>query len=466
MELDPLLDRSNELARLEETWSRTSTGRHQLAIVWGRRRVGKTFLLSHLAKDKRAVFFAATQQAETVELGRLHEAVTRDLSAADGDSTGGGFASWEAALRFLGAAARREPLLAIIDEVPYLTRSTTGFASVVQSVWDHLPRDSHLMLVLTGSAIGTIESMMGPRGPLRGRPDLALRLDPLDPLEARAFLPKLEPVRLLEAYAACGGYPLHLKAWDQQASTKANLIRLAGTAGGILLEDATGILREELPDTGGYPRILAAIGRGRTRMSEIKADAEQRIEHPLDVLVRSGFVRRAVPVGAGKRARPLYQIDDVYLSFWFSVLYSDLAHIEAGQGRAVLARRRASWEQHLGSVFEEQARRHAARLVADGGLPEDLVVGRWWASTGEPCEVDVLGLRDARTYLLGEVKWQQRPLGLRDLRALIGKADRVPRPVDDPLFALWGRSGIDVDVEHAGARGFSLEDMLSAGGPS
>lgn len=462
MALDPLLARESELLVLEEAWKRALVGQPQLVIVWGRRRVGKTFLLSHFSRGKRTIFFPATRQAEAIELRRLHETLSRDLGSAAADLTGGGFSSWEAALRFLAASARDEPLLLVVDEVPYLAQSTPGFPSIVQSVWDHLGRGTRFMMVLTGSAVGTVESMLGPGGALRGRPTATLRLDPLDLLSARRFLPKLEDTRFFEAYAACGGYPLHLKAWKQGESTEANLLRLAGVAGGILLEDAASILHEELPDVGGYPRILAAIGRGRTRISEIADEAGQRIEHPIDVLRRAGFVRRSVPIGAPRKARPLYEIADVYLAFWFAVLYSDLAHVEAGQGRAVLRRRRPEWQRHLGWTFEEEARSHAARLVARGEiLPEDLVVGRWWTSSGEPCEVDVLGMRGSRTYLLGEARWQNRPLGVRELRSLVQKTKRVPKPVDDPQYALWGRGGVDKDARSTGVLSFDLRSMLS-----
>jgi AAA+ ATPase superfamily predicted ATPase len=314
------------------------------------------------------------------------------------------------------------------------------------------------MLVLTGSAVGTIEGMLGAGGALRGRPTRTVRLDPLDAVAARVFLPRLDATRYFEAYAACGGYPLHLRQWDQAASTDENLARLAGAAGGILLEDANGILREELPDVGGYPRILAAIGRGRTRAGQIAADADQRIVHPLEVLVRSGFVRRSVPVGAPRRARPLYEIDDPYLAFWFGVLYADLHLIEAGQGRAVLRARRPSWQRHLGWVFEELARAHARRLVADGTLAEDLVVGRWWTSSGPPLVVDVLGLRRSRATLVGEARWQERPLGRRDVDALRVKAARLPNVVEDPKLAFWSRGGLTVEAENV--RSFGLAAAL------
>ena len=460
MRLERLLNRDSELRRLETAWESAAAGTPQLVLLWGRRRVGKTFLLAHFVQGKRAVYFGATQQAEAVELGRLAEAVRRDLGERIADLAGGGFASWEAALRFVEALADEEPLAVVLDEVPYLARSTRGFASVVQAVWDRLGSGSKLMLVLTGSAVGMIEDMLGAGGPLRGRPTVALRLDPLGAVEAQVFLPRLGPVEYLEAYAACGGYPLHLKSWDESASRETNLAALAGVAGGILLEDAAGILGEELPDVGGYPRILAAIGRGRTRLSEIAAEAGQRVEHPLGVLLRAGFVRRSVPVGAPRRARPLYEIADPYLAFWFGVLYSDLPQIEAGQGRAVLRRRRPQWQRHLGWVFEEAARAHAARLVVRGELPQDLVVGRWWAASGEPCELDVVGLRGSTAHLVGEARWQERPLGARDLRELAERAARLPRLAREPVFAFWGRGGVDAELESAGVLGFDAKQVL------
>jgi hypothetical protein len=249
-------------------------------------------------------------------------------------------------------------------------------------------------------------------------------------------------------------------AWNEDADTAANLLALAATPGGILLEDAAGILREELSDVGGYARVLGAIGRGRTRYSAIASEAQQRIEHSLDVLVTSGFVRKALPVGAPRGARPDYEIDDPYLAFCFGVLYSSLPEIETHQGPAVLARVEPAWQRHLGAVFEETARAHARRLVERGELPSDLVVGRWWSSSGEPCEVDVLGLLGTHTHLLGEARWQQRPLDRRDLEMLHRKVTRVPHPSEAPIYALWGRGGVDSDVRRAGGLGFDVEQML------
>lgn len=458
-----LLDRKHELGQLEAAWQQAQRGAPQLVALWGRRRVGKTFLLSHFAGARRTVFYTATQQAERVELGRLGEAVRQGLGEDALDLAGGTLSNWEAALRYFAALAQKEPLLVVLDEVPYLAHSTPGFASIVQTVWDHLQASTRLMLVLTGSAIGTVERMLGGRGPLRGRPTLQLRLDPVTLTGAREFLPKLEADQLLEAYAACGGYPLHLLSWDQNDSSDTNLLRLAGSAGGILLEDAESILEEELADSAGYARVLAAIGRGRTRYSEIANEAQQRVEYPIETLTRTGYVAKQLPVGSSRGARPSYQIADPYLAFWFSVLYADRAEIYSGQGRVVLRRRKPQWQRQLGATFEAAARGHARRLVKRSDLPQ-LLIGRWWASKGQPCEVDVLGLEGAKTRLLGEVKWQNKPLGRRELATLKANLQLVPQPVDRPLFALWGRNGVDPDVldqADSDVVGFDIEDVIA-----
>lgn len=461
MALRPLLGRDDERRSLEEAWRRAADGAPQLVLLWGRRRVGKTFLLSHFVQGKPAVFFGATEQAEAIELSRLAEATRRDLGDTVADLIGGRFASWEAALRFFAALAVERPVCLVIDEAPYLTKSTPGFASIVQSVWDRLTPGTHLLVVLAGSAVGTMEAMIGGGGPLRGRPTLTLRMDPLDVWGARAFLPRLSAEQVVEAYAACGGYPLHLLAWDQSVGTETNLLRLAGQAGGLLLDDARLILREELSESGGYARILAAIGRGRTRPSQIAGEVGQRIERPLDILCSIGMVRRVLPIGAPRGARPSYEIADPYLAFWFRVLYSEIDRIEGGQGRPVLQGRRPEWERHVAWVFEEAARGHAVRLVRSGGLPEDLLVGRWWRLGLDPCEIDVLGLRRGRAALLGQVRWQRRPVAGRDLRELVAKVACAPDPLDDPILAFWSRAGADPEVTAAGARSFDVEAMLA-----
>jgi uncharacterized protein len=442
--LGQLHDREEELAALVDLARRAAAGRAQLVVVSGHRRVGKTYLLHHLLgrlNGHRTAMHSATEQSEAVELQRFAATVAPAFPDEPFLARGSTMADWEQALTGIADAARRRPVTLVIDEAPYLSRSTPGFASIVQTVWDRIAVTAdpvHLLLVLTGSAAGVMDQMVGPGGPLRGRVSRHLRLRPFDLPTVHRIL-GTSPVATIEAYAACGGWPLHVAAWDPVVDTATNVLRLAGQPGGLLLEDADLILRE-LPDAPGFGRVLAAIGRGRTRYNDIAIDADQRIEYPLAFLVDSGLVTRGTPVGAPRRARPHYAIVDPYLRFWFTVLYSDRARIEGGLGRAVLQAREGLWRHHVAWVFEEAARAHAQRLLSASEAGRETLVGRWWGQGRQPEEVDVLGLRDGRTVLIGEAKWSAGPFDRRWLAELDRKLTLVPEPVADPLRWMWTRA--------------------------
>lgn len=457
----PLLDRKRELARLADAW-RAAAQTPQFIAVEGRRRVGKTYLLSHFAAGQRGLFFGATRQSEAVELQRLHETVERDMGPQVAALTGGGFQSWSAAFKFFFALAERQPTVVVLDEIPYLTGSTPGFASILQYEWDHRPRDARLLLITSGSAIGTMTAMFGPRGPLRGRPTGTLQVEPLSAYDARPFLPTLAADKFIEAYAACGGYPLHLEKWDPRRSTDANLIELAASAGGLLLDDAQSIVREELAATSTHAMVLSEIGRGHSKFSQISSALRgKRIAYSLSLLERAGFIRKAVPLAAPKGAHGHYEIGDAYLNFWHRVLASDVNLIEAGQGTAVIARRREEWAKHVRWTFEEAARDHARRLAASGGLPKDILLGRWWRhDRGLDIEIDVLGIQGHKTTLIGGARWSDKPLPLSVLTELERMAAHVPKAAQTITYALWARSGVDTAITRRGARTFTVAEML------
>lgn len=451
-----LIGRDQELADLAGAWALASSGVPQLAVVWGRRRVGKTFLLTHFAEAKRAVYFTATRQdSNERQLARLTDRIREQLGGEVEDLLSAPFQDWESALRFLVRLAEAGPLLVVIDEAPRLLASQPDFADMVSAVWENRVREQQVMLVLTGSAVSVMEQMLGARGGLHRRAALELRLDPFAVREARAFLPDIPAADFLTAYAVCGGYPLHLEQWDQAADVEANVRRLAYEPTGILVRDAMDIIGEDLDWRGGYERVLAAIGFGARRRSRIAGRAQQRIDYTLERLRRAGYVRRAVPVGS-VAADPLYEIADTYLAFWFGVLRDDADLIEGGQGAAVRRRTAPRLDQHRARVFESACRDHAALLARDGEFPADMIIGRWWRD--EITEIDVLGISGDRTALLGECRWQTAPLTDRDVLELQRKITFVPEPADDIRLLFWTRSG--ATEPGFPARAYSVEDVV------
>lgn len=455
-----VVGRSAELAALDAAWQRAATAEPQLAVIWGRRRVGKTFLLSHFARDKRAVYFTATRQdSEDRQLRRFAERVREQLGDEVRDLVPTTFAGWEAALRFVARLAEAAPLLVVVDEAPRLTGPHADFADTVSAVWENHIRDQRLMLVLSGSAVAVMEQMLGPHGGLHRRAGLERRMDPFSLLDARSFQPDLPADDFLQAYAACGGYPLHLLRWSATRTVAENLAELAFTPGGLLLRDAPDILSEDLDWRGGYERVLVAMAGGARRRSRIAGRAQQRIDYTLDRLRRAGYVQVVRPLGTGGPAA-LYEIADGYLAYWFAVLRDDADLIEGGQGPAVWHRTHGRWQTHLGRVLELAAREHTQRMVSAGELPPETVVGRWWKD--ETAEIDVLALARGGPVLVGECRWQTKPATERDLAELRRRATHLPQPGAEGLvYAFWSRGGADPALRrHPDVRAFGPADIL------
>lgn len=463
--LRPLRERDTEQRELRDAFRVALSGRPQLVVISGPRRVGKTLLVRHALEaashTMTTVYFEATQAGAPEQLRRFHQALGAALPSS-ALPPGSAPRTWEEALGLAAFAARSVPLVVAIDEATYLMASTPGFSSMVQAVWDAIDVEAappRLALVLTGSAMGLIDEALSGQGALFRRPTLARRIEPFNAAEAYRFTGRPDPTALFEAYAACGGYPLHLDTWDFTQATGENLLRLAASPGGILLEGGALVLagmRES------YRQVLMAVGQGRSKTSEIANETGARSERGIEALLRARIVQAARPLGAPAQARAIYRVEDPYLRFWFRVLANHVQSIESGQGSQVLRHVEGAWQEQLGWAFEVAARLHAAGLAEAGVLPAGTLTGEWWTTSGQPTQVDVLGLLDHRSVALGEVRWQARPLGRSDLDGLAVKLRLVPNPVAQPTLLLWGRHGIRDGLSVGTVRGFDLADVLGA----
>jgi AAA+ ATPase superfamily predicted ATPase len=452
-----LIGREREQQALAQAWRHAEAGEPQLAMVWGRRRVGKTYLLTDVAATRRSIYFTATRQdTEARQLQRFTDRLREQFGESVLDLMTGPFTTWESVLRFIIRLAEREPLMVVIDEAPRLTSAAGNFGDVVSAVWENHVRDQKLLLTLSGSAVAVMEEMLGPHGGLHRRATVELRMDPFSFREATAFQPNLSGEEFVQAYAACGGYPLHLRRWAADLGVAGNLSELAFTPGGILLRDAVDILSEDLDWRGGYERVLALISSGVRRRSRIAGRAQQRIDHTLDRLRRAGYVRQVHSVGAHAASDPLYEISDDYLTFWFSVLRDDADLIEGGQGEAVRRRTEGRWQTHLGRVLESAARSQVQHMVSEGQLPPDTIVGRWWWD--ETAEIDVCAVTpDGEPVLVGECKWRSKPISTRELFDLRRKAMMVGSGTSTPQLAFWSRGA---RARQDDVRGFNCDDLL------
>jgi AAA+ ATPase superfamily predicted ATPase len=403
-----------------------------LAVVSGRRRVGKTALIDQFARERRAIFLPGTRAPVGEALRRLEDRIRGVLPPRPGDLLDlGHLPSWDAALGYLVARASEEPLVLVLDEFPYLCEADATLPSTVQARWDHRGNSS-LSLVLAGSHVGLMEELVAADAPLFGRADAHLRLLPFTWREARLLVGGDDPTTWLEAFCTVGGMPRYLSLWDPRADLLTNLTELLDGPGAPLSEEGTVVLQELTPGSAAA-RVLEMVALGAYTFSAIRDRtglAPASTSDALALLEALGLVDRMTPVGedARRTRRVRYEVRDAFLRLWLAVVLPHREAFELGRGSSVLA-------SHRTTLAESQQR--SLRTVLRDVLAErhQADCGPWWSSIGGE-EVDGLALAGGAAVAAGSAQWTTNADGDRERKRIRVALDGSPHATPDDLVVL------------------------------
>lgn len=419
------IGREDDLEQLQE---RYQARKAQMVFVYGRRRVGKTELLTRFSNGKPTVFFAAQNATKEEQLASFSRLMFE--AGAPGKDYLRQYPDWGSALSELARmpepsnGARR---LIVFDEFPYLVKSDPSLPSVLQNLWDHTLRNTNLMIVICGSAMSFIEKeLLAEKSPLYGRATGVLKIHPLPYWDAAKFFPDYSSEDKALAYAILGGVPRYLEEFDPDVPLEDNIKRHVLRRIAPLYSEVEFLLHEELRETARYNSVIRAIALGNTSLNEIATHtmiANGTATAYLSNLMELGIVEREFPVTAkmkerAKGARGLYQLNDNFFRFWYSFVFPYRSELEHGDVNSVYERRiRPALHDFAGKPFEELCREWLWRESAAGRLPLHAVrIGRWWDRSHE---IDVMAIGDAgEPAIVGECKFRNVPMDMRMLGLL------------------------------------------------
>lgn len=403
--------RENELEQLASAYK---SKKFEMVVVYGRRRVGKTTLLTHFAQNKRALYYTAQQQSDHDNLADFSREIARHFSLP-ADLV---FGSWESAFGFLSERAGEEDLLFIFDEFPYAAEANKSLASILQIAIDHGFTRTNACIVLCGSDQGFMESeVLGAKSPLHGRRTMQLRVRPFDYLTTARMLEHVSDEDAFKYYACVGGIPYYLAQIDQKLGFDENISRLFFSSSGFLYEEPMLLLRQELRSPSLYNSILRAMGSGANKQNEISDRSgieTTAVNKYLKTLVRLDIVERVVPFGENPETskKSLYRFSDGCYDFWYTFVMPVVGDIEEGLGSvAVQAAFGQRLDTYLGKRFERVCLEWMRRQSLKGALPIAASgFGSWWGAnplTHAQDDIDVVAAdRSSKEAIIGECKYR------------------------------------------------------------
>jgi len=436
----PFLDRAAELERL----ARTLRGPRSLTVLYGRRRLGKSRLLRESLRSRPHVHYVGDARDAPLQRHGLAAAVAERIP---------GFADvpypdWESLLRRLYRDAPHG-LPVVIDELPEVVLRSPELPSVLSKVLDGAgDRGPHLLLA--GSSQRMMHGLvLDASAPLYGRAAQIMKIEPLGAGWLGRALEIRDPRSIVETHALWGGVPRYWELARGIGARREALEELVLDPLGVLHREPDRLLADDIGDPARAASILALVGRGCHRGSEIAsrlALPATSIARPLANLVDLGLLERQVPFGRFSRdtKRTAYVLADPFLRAWYRFVEPNRSRLAAGQVRAVSREIEASWPEHTGGHWESLVRSAVPRLDVSGGGWGP--ASRWWGRdrSGAPLELDVVAeSRDGRA-LVGEAK---RTASGREvttiLESLLRRAAACPelegRRIEPVVFVMQGK---------------------------
>ncbi len=326
MRTHDIVGRGPEMAKLDKL---LLSGRPEFLALYGRRRVGKTFLIRQHLQNQ--IVFDLSGTKEGAKSRQLENFFDEYLARTNGKQETKPPKSWPEAFRYLNRYLQTLPVsdtkhVVFLDEMPWMDTPKSDFISALEFFWNqHGSRQNNLLLIACGSASSWIrKNLVNARGGLYNRVTERMKLRPFNLHETEAFLQKkglnFSKYQVLELYMALGGVPFYLESVERGLSVPQLLDKICFSPSGKLNEEYAHLYWSLFKNAGLHLSIVETLAKspqGLTRKAiglETKMD-ESHLSRSLEELEESDFITRYPPL-LNKKKEAIYKLTDLYSLFY------------------------------------------------------------------------------------------------------------------------------------------------------
>lgn len=366
-----IIGREQEIEKLENY---VSSRKSEFIAIYGRRRVGKTFLVKELFENRFAFRVTGKDNVITKEQLASFSFALNDQLGIEADVT-----NWPEAFRLLQKALEKMPdgtKIIFFDELPWFDTYASNFISALEHFWnDWAFYRSDIKLIACGSATTwMLNQVINSRGGLHNRITHNILLSPFKLHEVEEYFKSqgfyYERPEIIECYMAMGGVAYYLSLFETNKSVAQNIQQLCFTRGGELTEEFERLFNSLFKKADNHLAIVTALknkGKGMTRLDLLDATGlanNGRFSQILKELEQCDFIRSYTPFGKSKKDM-MYQLIDPFCLFYFKFMHNKGAFLD---NHWVKMQTTAEYESWCGHAFEIVCLHHINEIVKALGI--------------------------------------------------------------------------------------------------
>lgn len=447
------IGRERELASLKEFYDKDGIG---MTIIYGRRRIGKSTLITEFVRNKKTIFYTATKVGKNRNLELFSRQVVDLLMPGVEDIS---FHTIEAVFDFIHKNMGNDKLILVIDELPYWAEKDDALLSILQKYIDTIWSDKNLKIILCGSALSFMEKkVLSEKSPLFGRRDSQIKLEAFDYLDAAKFVPHYSNEDKAICYGITGGVAKYLSMIDSTKSIDENIVRLFFKTDGYLYDETRNLLTQEFSDIAIANNIVEQIASGQNALNIIAAkigEKEPTVLYSLEKLINVGLVEKKGCITDEKnKKKTQYVLKDYMFKFWYQFIPKATSVIEMGQGEVYYQKVvKPVLHSFMGTVFEDMCRYYTLKQGITGEYGCFITLaGTWWGvenitdKNGETrtqsADIDVVAISEIdKKAVIGECKFKNEKIDKGIYETLIRRGNLINAKYKISKYIFFSLSG-------------------------
>lgn len=445
-----IIGRNKEKQILEEI---ISSNKPEFLAIYGRRRVGKTFLIKNFMKDKDAIFFRATGMKDasfrkqirhvTDEIGNTFYSGARLETKKDWFET---FSLLTEAIQ--QTTGKTNPIILFFDEFPWMATKRSLLLQALDHYWNHVWSDNpRIKLIICGSTSSwIIDKIINNKGGLHNRVTKVMRLEPFNLRDTKAYLENmgvnLNHKHIIQIYMTIGGIPYYLSHIQKGLSASQIIGKLAFSKDSFMIKEFKNLYSSLFKNAEAYIDLIQFIGSQRygVSLSNIIGKSKYfskggRITKRLQELEEAGFIISFIPY-QHKRQGTYYRLIDEYTLFyfhWIEAIRGKLKKFDLSESYWETIQKSSAWKTWSGYAFEALCYKHLPQIRKALGISPEAMVDSWRyvpreGTKEQGAQIDLLFDRIDDSITLCEIKYSDELFVVdKNIASLLEKKARVFR---------------------------------------